>query len=270
VPFYDFAKLINIKHPLENGWVAPELDHNEVMEIQNIMSKLSDDISRSHYLDFLFWRLKRLEIEFPNAPKDTQNRFFIPEIVSILRIDETFVDCGAHYGDVILKFIEQVKSNFCKIYAFEPDEKNRHHLEMKIAGLDQGLTDRIHLYHCALGDKDLSVHFASGFDLASRITPFGQARVDQRQLDSLDLRPTFIKMHLEGSELEALNGSMNTISKYRPILAITFYHNQNGIWKIQKWLIDSLNNYQFYIRTHSWGGTGAVIYAIPFERKKHS
>jgi len=46
----------------------------------------------------------------------------------------------------------------------------------------------------------------------------------------------------------------------------TVYHNEDGIWKTAHWLMDTLPDYRFLFRAHSWCGTGAVIYAIPEER----
>src|SRR5262249_47681001 len=51
-------------------------------------------------------------------------------------------------------------------------------------------------------------------------------------LPAQDIRPTFIKMDIEGAEPAALRGSRETIVKHRPILAICAYHEQNHLWKI--------------------------------------
>ncbi len=87
-------------------------------------------------------------------------------------------------------------------------------------------------------------------------------------LDILNLPATFIKMHLEGGVLSALISAINTIKEFRPILAITFYHNLDGVSKLPLYLINSLQNYRYHVRLDSWGGTGAVLYAVPKERTK--
>ena len=90
-------------------------------------------------------------------------------------------------------------------------------------------------------------------------------RVRTRPLDALGVSPTFIKLHLEGAELVALKGA-RTLLAARPIVAATVYHNADGIWRTAAWLMETLTDYRFLFRTHSWCGTGAVIYAIPHER----
>jgi hypothetical protein len=48
-----------------------------------------------------------------------------------------------------------------------------------------------------------------------------------------------------------------------PMSEATVYHNDDDIWRTALWLMETLPNYSFLFRLHSWYGTGAVIYAIP-------
>ena len=88
----------------------------------------------------------------------------------------------------------------------------------------------------------------------------------RRRLDTLGLAPTFIKRHLEGGELPALKGARETLAKHRPLVVATVYHNDDGIWRTPSWLMETLPDYRFLFRAHSWCGTGAVVYALPRER----
>ena len=54
-------------------------------------------------------------------------------------------------------------------------------------------------------------HFSEGYGFASKLSAFGQAQVSTRSIDSLDVEPTFIKLHLEGGELDALRGARETL-----------------------------------------------------------
>ena len=96
----------------------------------------------------------------------------------------------------------------------------------------------------------------------------GRMRVVRRRLDALNLDPTVIKLHLEGAELPALKGARDTLLRRRPIVLATVYHNDDGVWRTAQWLMETLPDYRMLFRTHSWCGTGAVIYAIPNERAR--
>ena len=50
----------------------------------------------------------------------------------------------------------------------------------------------------------------------------------------------FIKMDVEGAELEALKGARAVLCRDTPKLAISIYHNLHDFWTIPQWL-DSLN-----------------------------
>lgn len=75
-------------------------------------------------------------------------------------------------------------------------------------------------------------------------------------------------MHLEGGEMNALIGAIKTLRQHRPILAVTIYHNYDTALKLPAYLIGNLEDYIYLVRLHSYGGTGAVLYAIPKERLK--
>ena len=112
----------------------------------------------------------------------------------------------------------------------------------------------------------MTAPFHDGLDYASQLSDTGRMRVTTRPLDALGLSPSFIKLHLEGAELAALKGARQTLLSSRPVVAATVYHNADGIWRTPLWLMETLPDYQFLFRAHSWCGTGAVIYAIPDER----
>jgi hypothetical protein len=63
-----------------------------------------------------------------------------------------------------------------------------------------------------------------------------------------------------------LKGARQTLLTSRPIVAVTVYHNADGMWRTPLWLMQTLPDYRFLFRSHSWCGTGAVVYAIPKER----
>jgi len=265
VPFYDLAESFRHLHPLSNGWFAPRLTEHDRAGVARVLSRWNDEVSRAHHLQFLAWRRLREEWTFVKAPMPACDRFFIPEIITALRNDEILLDAGAHHGLVIEALVRHTGGNFQRILAIEPDPINRTHLESR---LDKLLPDdlRVAIDACAVSDHDGEAFFHSGLDYASQLSNTGDTRVRTRRIETLGFSPTFIKLHLEGAELAALNGAKQTLLDCRPIVATTVYHNSDGLWKTANWLMETLNDYRFIFRNHSWCGTGAVIYAIPNER----
>jgi FkbM family methyltransferase len=265
VPFYDVAESFRHLHPLSNGWFAAPLTAQDRSNTATVLARWHDDVSRAHHLQFLAWRRLREEWSFADAPVANDNRFFIPEVMRALRDDEDFIDAGAHHGDVTEAFVQHTGGVFRHIAAIEPDPANR---AVLVENLRRRMPQdaRTTVFDCALSDAEGEAAFHDGLDYASQLSDTGRMRVMCRRLDALGLSPTFVKLHLEGAELRALKGGRETLLKNRPLIAATVYHNDDGIWKTAAWLMQSLADYRFLFRAHSWCGTGAVIYAIPHER----
>lgn len=260
VPFYDLAESVRGRHPLSNGWFAQPLTQADQSEIGDVFSGWDDDASRAHHLQFIAWRRLREEWTFEEAPISTA-RYFIPEVAAALHDRETFLDGGAHHGAVSLALAGMVADP--RIIAVEPDTANRAVLGERLRGLSGPA-----VLDCALAAQDGTAAFSEGYGFASKLSAFGQTQVSTRSIDSLDAAPTLIKLHLEGGELDALHGARETLREHRPIVIATVYHNADGIWRTAGWLMRELDDYRFLFRNHCWCGAGAVVYAIPRERRQ--
>jgi FkbM family methyltransferase len=266
VPFYDIAEAYKDRHPLGNGWFTGDLTGDDIKGIEHSLANWSDDVSRAHHLEFLAWHRQRKELTFVDAPITTDDRFFIPQIVHSLHEHEIFVDGGAHHGEVSLHFIDMVDHKFKKVFAIEPDKYNIKTLRSKLCDENTFSPRKIQIIECALGKSPTPLPFFHGLDYASQFSALSQETVPVQTLDEMDIPATFIKFHLEGWEYDALLGSMQTIKKYRPLLAVTTYHHRDGLWRIPGLLMKNLRDYVFLLRLHSCMGTGCVLYAIPRER----
>lgn len=263
-PFYDITNQYLSVHPLNNGWFVENLTDNDKFQIINVFESLDSDISRAYYLQFLAWRVLREEWIFDEAPINTENRFFIPEVLDYLIPSCKFIDIGAHQGEVLKKFIEQTDGKFCEYHAVEPDPSNLKMLKSVINQYNNQIISKIKIHNLVLADQIGELKFIFDLGYSSQCTDISNQKIMAFTLDSLEINSTLIKIHVEGSELNVLKGSLRHINKFKPVLMITGYHNQDGLWRIFKFLQDSLIEYKISVRLHGFCGTGFVIYAFPF------
>jgi FkbM family methyltransferase len=265
VPFYDVAESFRPNHPLSNGWFADPLQPADRIGIAECLDAWADDLSRAHHLTFLAWRLARQEWRFAGLSVDNSNRFFIPEVLAALAEDDLLLDAGAHHGSVSAVFLAATGAG-SRIVAFEPDGENADRYADWVASLPDEVGSRIELRRTALDAIPHSRRFHGGLGFMSQFAKTGQADVLTGTIDAAGLAPGFIKLHLEGGELDALKGGFASIARSRPVIAATVYHDADGLWRTARWMRENLTDYVLLMRTHSWCGTGAVIYAIPGER----
>jgi FkbM family methyltransferase len=266
-PFYDFAQGYKEQHPLNNGWFAGDLDQEDRINIERALNALGDISSKAAYLQFLAWRLIREDWIFENVHiTPIENRYFIKQVVDVLTNEECFIDAGAYDGRVLKRFLEISGQKFSSAHLYEADVENHALLKRTLDGIPSVSAKKIHSQLIALSDVSGVVPFSHGFGMTSRLSEIQASPVSACRLDDLDIKPSFIKLHLEGSEYRTLLGGMQTLIKNRPILAITIYHSREGLWKLPILLIDEMIDYRFYFRMDAWCGTGAIFYGLPLER----
>ncbi|MFO7481456.1 FkbM family methyltransferase [Oceanibaculum nanhaiense] len=264
VPFYDIAEAYRDRHPLSNGWVANPFSPEDEAGIAAALDHWADDLSRAHHLQFLAWRRLRAEWNFDGAPVTLDDRYFIPEVRHLLTATEGFADIGAYHGGVIRRFLEITGGRCGRLWAVEPDPANLARLREAMTGLPEEFA--VQIIPAVVAAEAGQARFAGGLGYAAQISEVGVESLPVTTIDRLGLSPSFLKLHLEGGELAALQGATETLKRCRPLVALTSYHNDLGLWRLPLWLRETLPDYRLLMRLHSYVGTGAVIYVIPEER----
>ena len=67
-------------------------------------------------------------------------------------------------------------------------------------------------------------------------------------------RIDYIKLDVEGAELEVLKGAFLTIGQFKPKLAISAYHKPEDLYEIQKYIRSLRCDYQFAFRHYRIDG----------------
>jgi len=197
-----------------------------------------------------------------------QYRCKTPDHVIEVAAGDTVIDAGGCFGDTALYFAHKA-GDAGRVFSFEfmPDNLKvfRSNLEM-----NPELAKHIEIVPNPLWSESGQKLYVEGIGPASHITPKPKA-ADAQQVETLKIdhlakkqqlaSVDFIKMDIEGAELEALKGAEETIRRYRPKLAISVYHKLPDFWEISRW-IDSLGlGYRFYLRHFTIHAEETVLFA---------
>ncbi len=227
----------------------------------------SDDESRSEFVAQIRWRLTQDPESFTEP---LMSGMYFPESICPLRNDEVFIDCRAFDGDTIEDFLAHSKRKFRQIVSFEPDAKNLEVLRKRVSELDPDIQARVRIEPFAVGDETKSLRFSSDGTYASSVTDDPNATtIECVDLDHTILadKPTYVKIDIEGYELEAIRGASRILAEKEPVLAVCSCHKQAHIWEIPN-LIRSINpKYNMYLRRYAVDAWESVTYAIPDNRR---
>lgn len=177
---------------------------------------------------------------------------------------EFFVDAGCFDGLTTKCFFQWCK-NKGYAYCFEPDSKN-------IVSLQRNLMNdaaKYELIEKALWSKTTALSIDARGNFATSVALPDEndhlPRVAAVALDDLlgDKEVTFIKMDIEGAEIEALRGAQKIITEQKPKLAISIYHKPGDILTIPQLILEYNSNYRFYLRHYSFSDYDTVLYAVP-------
>lgn len=178
------------------------------------------------------------------------------------------VDCGGFDGDTIRNFISN-GIQMQNLVVFEPQND----LLQKIAQYTRENIDKFNsvtIFPCGVHSKTEKLKFSVSNDApsASKLDEKGNDIIQCVSIDDVlqGFKPTFIKMDIEGAEIEALKGAKHTIEQYQPQLAICVYHSLSDLWEVPLLIRSFYGKYKFFLRSYNFMGLETVLYAFPEER----
>jgi FkbM family methyltransferase len=233
-------------------------------------------------LEFFGWRLDRFDLQEEGYPIRLYARapgVFTQLILQQYRCQnsnhaievgdgDTVIDCGGCYGDTALYFAHKA-GELGRVFSFEFMPNNLNVFKRNLE-LNPELAKRIQIVPNPLWSASGEKLYIEGNGPGAHITlrPLDSAapKIETLKIDDLVKRESvakvgFIKMDIEGAEMEALKGSELTIRRDRPKLAISVYHKLEDIWEIPRW-IDGLGlGYRFYLRHFTIHAEETVLFA---------
>ena len=164
---------------------------------------------------------------------------FIPEKGAIV------IDGGSYDGGTCLRFTER---GF-KVYGFEMD-KNTFGYAAQVAKQKNFVVENV-----GLGAYN---HEAKYLPLNGGATRLNEGGSEIAQIITLDdyvreknlPRVDFIKLDVEGAELDVLKGAATTITRFKPILALSAYHKWDDFWTLMEFVKDLNPEYEFALRQY--------------------
>jgi FkbM family methyltransferase len=240
-----------------------ESHHADIEDAERLWA---DDDSRALYRSLIALR-RSGEYGEPLSPRAGDTQYFPSDVPGWLhRSPLRFVDCGAYQGDTLELMLASERHAEASAH-FEPDIENFAGLARLVRARRRDLRGSAVLWPCAVGDRSGAVAFQDGRQEASGVNADGGATVTAVALDDVLVgwAPSFIKMDIEGSEIEALHGARQVIAESRPSLAVCVYHRPDHLWRIPLLLSswDELTGYRYYLRAHGFNGFDIVLYARP-------
>ena len=177
--------------------------------------------------------------------------------------NEVFIDGGSLDGTSSVEFAKWSKGAYSAIYAFEPNPKM---VQECMDTLNTLSCHKVYFYNCALWNRKCRLNFnnesRSKWDAC--VSSDGIVSVEADSLDNIigQNRVTFIKLDVEGSELETLMGAANIIKRDHPRMAVSVYHKKNDIFDVAHYLLSLVDNYTFAIRHYHSDTIETILYVF--------
>jgi FkbM family methyltransferase len=173
---------------------------------------------------------------------------------------DVVIDAGGCWGDTALYFAQRADA----VYCYECVPANLAILKRNL-DLNPELARKISVVPKALDrEAGKTIHFSDNGPGSSSEAEGIQVTTDT--IDNLAAsngleRIDFIKMDIEGAEMDALMGGEETIRLHRPRLAISVYHSLQDFVRIPRWIASLGLGYKFYLDHFTIHAEETILFA---------
>ena len=252
---FSFIYRNNPAHPSQKWKNEKQFFTEHAQELKAAYDSLADDRSRSVFENILRFRVEHnyAFIEKSLGKDSEATQYIVPELP--FSDHEIIVDCGAFIGDTAEKFYKNIPG--CRVIALEPDKKVFELLQQ--CGLE-GLK----AINAGAWSEDTTLKFSDVGGGSSAIDTSGNTEIKVAALDHIPecQSATYIKMDIEGAELEALKGAENIIKSRKPKLAICLYHKPQDFYETPLYIKKLNPDYKLFVHQHRDDAYETVLYAV--------
>jgi FkbM family methyltransferase len=180
---------------------------------------------------------------------------------------DVVIDGGGCWGDTALYFADRVGSTG-RIHSFEFNPENIRVFDENLR-LNSHLKDRIQVVPFAIWDVSGQKLRSTGGGAASWLSASESSRpvAETRSIDDYVRagcgKLDYIKLDIEGAELNALHGAEATLRTFRPKLAVCLYHQMSDFVRIPAYLEGLGLGYSFYLGHVTRYHEETVLFALP-------
>jgi FkbM family methyltransferase len=183
---------------------------------------------------------------------------------------DVVLDVGGCWGDTALYFASLVGSSG-KVFTFEFDPESLAVLRANL-NLNPELASRIEVIEEALWDRSgETLEFLQAGRMTSIKRDAAPGRALPAVVSTITLddfvqragiqRLDFVKMDVEGAELDVLRGARESLSRFAPRLAIAAYHQDDDLVRIPQAIDPAARDYSLYLDTFSAVQEETVLFA---------
>ena len=230
------SKVISLNGSTDEAY---EVFMTHLDELREVYESLIDEKSKKTFCGYWLGNISNQlgEIFYSNEAHYLINGF-IPERGAVV------IDGGVFDGGTAALFAQMGY----EVYGFEPSTKN-FELARKVAEENNFVAENLGLgsfKHEATFLQD-EIPGSSKFDVNGteivQVTTL-DAYVREKNLQRVD----FIKLDVEGAELDILRGAVTTIARFKPILALSAYHKWDDFWTLMNFVKSIRPDYEFALR----------------------
>ena len=223
----------------------PWLEKHEA-ELQKVYDKLADDVSRETFAAVLNYKLSgKVEYLFAcdTAREDDLRQLFTFDE------NEVYMDLGAYNGDTVQEFLKLVDSKYQHIIAVEPDRRNCKKLNAMAEEFGE-----ITVHQCGVWNEVGELGFSDSGGRQSTFLAVQKKTVPVNSIDNLaDGKPvSYIKMDVEGAEVQAIEGGKAVITGFAPKMFVAAYHYDIDIFRLPLLLWELVPEYKIFFRKHPY------------------
>ncbi len=214
-----------------------------------LFNRLGDDASKQILADMLRFRMTynpkycdhAMDISLRSGIRD-----FDYSVTSHFRKGIVFCDVGGYDGDSTLDFM-RFSNDYERIYFFEPDSSAYNAAMTRLKEYKN-----IEFINKGCGSKPGLAKFDVLGGDSGRVSVTGNVEVQVTTLgEFINNSNTYVKMDIEGAELEALQGMSNQIREYKPLLGISVYHRTGDFHVLPEYILSCNEDYSLYLRHYT-------------------